>query len=306
MKTPRSRLQARRSPGARPPVAASTHRLLLVLASFLTGAGCTVGAVEEIPDDADDAELGELAAAGASDRYSCITTSQPGCNFAIGLGASLFGAGECHSGVDFHVSSRDADRSHPVILAIHGGKIEDGTGQLASQLVAALGWDYYVFHASPTSDTCDAASWMHVTSTRFNSSTARSLALSHPSALSLHGYNENNASRSGWPTDRWFICVGGSNATARARFIASINSPSFSIDGRRVRAVDATTAGSASSTVCGGLGGTGSTNIANLPPGGGLQLELPRRLRARIAGLDGLSSNATLRSRLVTAVRAAL
>jgi hypothetical protein len=84
-----------------------------------------------------------------------------------------------------------------------------------------------------------------------------------------------------------------------------MNTPAFTIDQRRVFAIDATTAGSATSAVCGGLGGTGATNIANLPPDGGLQLELPRRLRARIAGLDGLAPSPTLRARLVAAVDAA-
>ncbi|MBZ0237350.1 MAG: poly-gamma-glutamate hydrolase family protein, partial [Deltaproteobacteria bacterium] len=304
-----SRGRTSSSTGIVTPIGASTLRRLW-FAVALTG--CEVAAIEsgdepetgtEHEHDADD--VGALGAAGAGDRYSCVTTSQPGCNFDVGIGESLFGAAECTSGVDFHVTSRDQDRSQPLVLAIHGGKIEDGTAQLASLLVAELGWDSYVFRATPTSATCDSASWMHVTSTRFNSATARALARSHPAAVSLHGYSETNPARAGWPQDRWFVCVGGDRAQARAAFIAALNQPAFSIDGRRVRAIDATTAGSATANVCGGLGGTGTTNIANLPPGGGLQLELPRRLRARVAGLDGLARSSTLRARLVDAVDAA-
>lgn len=293
MKSPRSFTVSGRRLGRATP---------LLPAVALLGA-CVVEAIEAEGEEVED--VGVLEAAGAGDRYSCVTTSQPGCNFGIGIGESLFGAEECKPGVDFHVSSTDRDRTRPVILAIHGGRIEDGTAQLAAQLVAALGWDSYVFRATPTSATCEEASWMHVTSTRFNSTTARALAASHPAAVSLHGYAEGNRARAGWPQDRWFVCVGGDHAAARRAFIASLNDPPFSIDGRRVRAVDATTAGSATSNVCGGLGGTGATNIANLPRDGGLQLELPRRLRARIAGLDGLAPSATLRARVIAAVDAA-
>ena len=274
------------------------------MAAVLALSACVVGPEDDLAPDGED-ELGSLEAAGASDRYSCVTTSEPGCDFDVGLGESLFGAGECTSGVDFHVSSRDADRSRPLVLAIHGGTIEDGTSQLAAMIVGELGWDWYVFRAEPTSDTCERASWMHVTSTRFNSANARRLALAHPAAVSLHGYSEKNPARAGWPQDRWFVCVGGDHAAARAAFIAHLNDPPFSIDGRQVRAVDATGAGSSTGAICGGLGGTGATNIANLPADGGLQLELPRRLRARLAGLDGLTPSATLRARMVTAVDAA-
>lgn len=272
---------------------------LVMIVSGLTG--CVVDATGEVGDD-----VIVIEAAGASDRYSCVTTSEPGCDFDVGLGASLFGAGECRPGIDFHVSSTDADPSKPLVLAIHGGRIEDGTAQLADAIADALGWDAYVFRAEPDSDTCAEAGWMHVTSTRFNSATARRLASARPSAVSLHGYQEANPARAGWPRDRWYVCVGGDHAAARAAFIADLNTPAITIDGRRVRAVDATTAGSATSAICGGLAGTGATNIANVPRDGGLQLELPRRLRARVAGLDGLAPDAELRDRLISAVEAAL
>jgi phage replication-related protein YjqB (UPF0714/DUF867 family) len=286
-----------RTLGADSPHEAARPRWI-ACALLLAVAGCApaeeLGAVEE------------ALAAGVNDRYSCVTTSQPGCDFGIGIGQSLYGAGECKPDVDFHVSSRDTDRAHPLVLAIHGGAIEDGTAQYAAWLSTQLGWDWYVFRATPTSPACKQATWMHVTSGRFNSATARALVLSHPGAVSLHGYSEANPERAAaWPQSRWFVCVGGTDAQARAAFIASVNQPAFSVDGRRVYAYDATGAGNATSAVCGGLAGTGSTNIANLSADGGLQLELPRRIRARLAGLDGLAASPTLRARLHAAVGAA-
>jgi phage replication-related protein YjqB (UPF0714/DUF867 family) len=291
---------------ASPAVSAAAHALACAAMLGALAGGCMIGDDGELAlagDDADD--VGVIAAAGSGDRYACVTTSEPGCDFRVGIGRSLFGAGECRPGVDFHVSAAERDRSRPLVLAIHGGRIEDGTAQLAAMLVAELGWSSYVFRATPTSNTCEEVAWMHVTSTRFNSATARQLVRTHPAAVSLHGYSEQNPGRAGWPQDRWFVCVGGSHARARARFIASLNQAAFTIDQRRVHAVDATAAGSATSSICGGLGGTSAANIANLPRDGGLQLELPRRLRARLAGLDGLAPNSTLRARTIAAVRAA-
>jgi phage replication-related protein YjqB (UPF0714/DUF867 family) len=291
----KSRLCSAHAVGPRAP------HLLLACVLLFSVAACAPEPYD--PGESLDDDL--LFAAGSGDRYSCVTTSQPGCDLNVGIGESLFGAGECTSGVDFHVSSSDDDRARPVVLAIHGGLIEDGTAQLATLLAGQLGWDSYVFRATPTSASCEDVAWLHVTSTRFNSATARTLAQTHAGAVSLHGYSEANPARASWPQNRWFVCVGGDDAGARAAFIASLDQPPFSIDGRRVDAVDATAAGGATSAICGGLGGTGNSNIVNLTPGGGLQLELPRRLRARVAGLDGLAASPTLRARLVKAVDAA-
>jgi hypothetical protein len=46
--------------------------------------------------------------------------------------------------------------------------------------------------------------------------------------------------------------------------------------------------------------------VVNLPPEAGLQLELPRHIRARLAGLDRLSTSETLRTRIRQAIAAAL
>ena len=275
--------------------------LLLVLGSLLAAGlgGCEAPA-------ADGGMVEEGVVAGVHDRYSCVTTSQPGCNFDIGIGKSLFGAGECRSGVDFDVSSRDASPAAPIVLAIHGGGIEDGTAQFAAYVADQLGWDDYIFSAHHASATCTQTQWMHVTSARFNSATARALASSHPSAVSLHGYDEGNPGRAGWPQDRYFICVGGGNAAARRAFIAGVNQPALDLDGRRVYAYDDTQAGNATGAVCGGLEGTSGANVVNLPPGAGIQLELPRHVRARLAGLDGLAVDATLRARLLQAIDGAL
>jgi phage replication-related protein YjqB (UPF0714/DUF867 family) len=278
-------------------------KLHLALCSLLAlGVGLCGCEAPAAPTD----QVEEGVVAGTNDRYACVTTSEPGCNFDIGIGKSLFGAGECKSGVDFEVSSRDASPALPIVFAIHGGGIEDGTAQFAGYVADQLGWDFYAFAAHRTSASCKQTQWMHVTSGRFNSATARALAFSHPSAVSLHGYDENNPGRARWPQDRYFVCVGGANAAARAAFSASLDQPACDVDGRRVDAYDDTKSGNATGAVCGGLEGTSSGNVVNLPPGDGIQLELPRHLRARLAGLDGLAVDATLRARLVQAIDDAL
>jgi phage replication-related protein YjqB (UPF0714/DUF867 family) len=253
----------------------------------------------------ESASTAEPLVAGSNDRYSCITASQPGCDFAVGVGQSLFGAGECRSGVDFDVSSSDSARTRPLVLAIHGGGIEDGTAQFADHLRAQLGWDAYVFRARATGAGCQDTQWMHVTSNRFNSATARALAQSHPSAVSLHGYSESNPDRA-WARTRHVICVGGENASARAAFIRSINTQPLTVAGRTVQALDATDADNRTSTPCGGLQGTGRSNVVNLPPQAGIQLEMPRRIRAGLAGLDGHAADPALFRRITAAIDSAL
>src|SRR5262245_44194916 len=91
----------RGSVGRRAPTVHS--RLRWLVCTLLMLAGCAPAEESEVAEEA--------IAAGVNDRYSCVTTSQPGCNFNIGIGKSLYGAGECKQDVDFKITSSDQDRA---------------------------------------------------------------------------------------------------------------------------------------------------------------------------------------------------
>ena len=278
-----------------------SSRALAVAVLLLVG--CSA---ETVPDDDVESASEQEVVAGSSDRYTCVTSTRSGCVEDVGIGKSLEDADECKEGVDYQVTTRDARPGSPLVLAIHGGRIELGTAEIGAFLSGALGWDHYTFVASPRSASCKEPRWMHVTSNRFNAAVAVDMAKRHPSAVSLHGYSEENPERPWARGSKTYICVGGLHANARATFIRAMNTPAIEVEGRTVVAFDASRASDATSDICGGLQGQGLTNIVNQPSKNGVQLELPALLRAELAGTSGRAANETFRARLKRALEDAL
>ena len=105
-------------------------------------------------------------------------------------------------GTDFHVAVKNR-ASRTCVLAIHGGRIEEGTAELAAR-VAGDDWSYYILSgAKPARNRV-----LHVTSAHFDDPRAVALVRSAKQCVSIHGFKEPDAD---------IACVGGANAGFRDR-----------------------------------------------------------------------------------------
>lgn len=84
--------------------------------------------------------------------------------------------------VDYRISYYNGPSS-TLVMAIHGGLIEPGTSQLAKEVAKRSGADWYTFEGIKNNNN----SKLHITSSRFNESTARSLVATSRQTLSIHG-----------------------------------------------------------------------------------------------------------------------
>lgn len=82
--------------------------------------------------------------------------------------------------VDYRIIHEDT-ASSTAVIAIHGGSIEHCTTEIASAVAAQGGYDLYSFVGlnSPSS--------LHITSSRFDEPTGRSLVAKSDKTLSIHG-----------------------------------------------------------------------------------------------------------------------
>lgn len=83
---------------------------------------------------------------------------------------------------DYRIISRDRG-SDTAILAIHGGKIEFGTDEVATAVARQGGYNLYVFAGIKPAHN----GVLHITSTRFNEPTARKLVARSEKTLAVHG-----------------------------------------------------------------------------------------------------------------------
>ena len=168
-------------------------------------------------------------------------------------------------GVDFRIET--LDRSSPVtVLAIHGGKIEEGTSPVARRL-AGEDWNLYLFEGlrSPARD-------LHVTASHFDDPAAVALASRSTFAVSVHEEREAGVN----------ACIGGADAALGRRVAEALRQAHF-----------------AAEQPCRRLRGRSPKNIVNRA-GSGVQLEMTKDL------LDLLNGNAGEMARFVKAVRAAI
>jgi phage replication-related protein YjqB (UPF0714/DUF867 family) len=153
-------------------------------------------------------------------------------------------------GVDFFVDT--ADKGSPItVLAIHGGKIEPLSAEIA-RAIAGDKMNFYIFRAAK-----EKGNWsLHVTSTHFDDPRAVEMVEKSKYAISIHGYKANGEE---------VVCVGGGNEDLRD-FIA-----------QKLQQLVKT------ENPCAVFSGKGSTNIVNRAANQGVQLELSRPLRDRLA-----------------------
>lgn len=161
-------------------------------------------------------------------------------------------AGE-REGIDYRIRAAKVDE-RVAVLAPHGGYIEPGTSEMA-RAVAEASWSLYCFEGlrpgRPHED-------LHVSSERFDEPIGRAVAESAELAIGVHGRADG-----GDPETVW---AGGLAFALRDRLVAALTEAGFP------------------ATAEGDLRGEHPDNICNrCRIKAGLQLEVPRRLRDRLA-----------------------
>ncbi|MFG2670480.1 poly-gamma-glutamate hydrolase family protein [Streptomyces sp. NPDC048445] len=137
-------------------------------------------------------------------------------------------------------------------IAIHGGGIETGSGEMAREVAAAgARMAYYEFQGLKTSGNGD----LHITSTNFDEPTAVALVTATKRCLSFHGF----VGTDGVPE----TALGGLDTGLVASLTASLTASGFRVI-----------------TTPSEIGGTDPANICNTTSSGaGVQLEMSRALR---------------------------
>jgi phage replication-related protein YjqB (UPF0714/DUF867 family) len=149
---------------------------------------------------------------------------------------------------DYKVESNDSD-SNILIMAIHGGKIEPATTELARLLSHKYSYKYYSFLGTKR----NSNSALHVTSTEFREPKALELVSKSTVTISLHGCSGLDE----------FTYVGGRDIELGSKITKTLKRHNFSVEKPSA-----------------GLGGTSILNICNKNISGkGVQLEISRGLR---------------------------
>lgn len=150
----------------------------------------------------------------------------------------------------------------PLVMAIHGGKIERGTGELARAIGEYKKSSFYIFTGKKAPDyfyKTAQSGHLHITSHRFNDPKLMELAGRSPFCLSLHGY----------PSSQVDICIGGNGSLKiKKRLLMELekNYPEFT----------------SCISCCPPYLGKHPKNVVNLCKQQGIQLELSPRLRKKI------------------------
>lgn len=155
--------------------------------------------------------------------------------------------------VDYRIDSRDSG-SGTAVVAIHGGNIEKETTQIASAVANLGGFNFYSFEGlRPQSSS------LHITSTRFDESTARNMVAESSRTLSIHGC---------YGTSQALTNLGGLDKALGQKVREELQAAGFKVVNSP-----------------GNIGGTAPGNICNRNSiKKGVQLELSVPLRNQLAG----------------------
>ncbi|CAM3690699.1 poly-gamma-glutamate hydrolase family protein [Litorimonas haliclonae] len=154
-------------------------------------------------------------------------------------------------GADYDI--RVKDRGSPVvILAPHGGTIEPETAKIAEE-IAGTTFSFYAFEALKEGEFGD----FHITSHLFDEPKALDLVGRSSAAVAIHGRKDDGSDA---------VWLGGRATGLRDAIGASLREAGFGVEPNTT------------------LPGVHETNICNRTRSGeGVQLELPRTLRRRLA-----------------------
>ncbi|MGE7758744.1 poly-gamma-glutamate hydrolase family protein [Peribacillus sp. NPDC097895] len=147
------------------------------------------------------------------------------------------------------------------ILAIHGGNIEPGTGEIAAAFGERLGASTYLFEGLKPSGN----KVLHITSNFFNEPIGVSMAADSLTNLSIHGHCD---------VHNVLVYIGGRNETYKKLILHSLNEAGFQAEYAPQH-----------------LSGTNENNITNIcKTGAGVQLELSTKLRKSLFKDDDFTS----------------
>jgi phage replication-related protein YjqB (UPF0714/DUF867 family) len=153
-------------------------------------------------------------------------------------------------GADYRIEYRDRG-SRILVMAIHGGKIERGTTEIA-YLIAGADYSFYSFLGIKSRGNKN----LHIVSRLFDEPRGMVLASSVEIAVSIHGHNDTRSE---------FVLLGG----LHEGIIQALNVELIKA-GYEVRFPNSR------------LGGVSEENICNMNRGGrGVQIEITRKLRER-------------------------
>jgi phage replication-related protein YjqB (UPF0714/DUF867 family) len=165
-------------------------------------------------------------------------------------------------GVDFIIEKIETE-SKAIIIAIHGGRIEKGTSELAKEISSQGEFNYYSFVGIKQAEN----GILHLTSVEFNEKTALEMVSKSSTTVSIHG------------------CTGIEKVT----YLGGLDT----LLGKQIQK-NLEAAGFVVKPAPKGLLGTEKLNIANRNlQGKGVQLELTRSLRDSFFNVDG-KTNETL------------
>ncbi len=152
-------------------------------------------------------------------------------------------------GIDFSIEIIDRGNRY-AIIAIHGGKIEPATTEIARALA---GKDLSFYSFAGNKDTEEESEKLHITSTRFDEPKCLDLVRRSTCAISIHGrFGESD-----------FVMVGGLDDVLITKIMNALQSAGFKTE-RPAENVN----------------GNSSRNICNkCSSGHGVQLEISRSLR---------------------------
>ncbi|HEX3027446.1 MAG TPA: poly-gamma-glutamate hydrolase family protein, partial [Clostridia bacterium] len=115
---------------------------------------------------------------------------------------------------DFTIESNDAG-SDVLIMAIHGGKIEPGTTELARNLSRKYNYNYYSFVGKKSNHNAS----LHITSTDFREPKAIEMSARSSATISIHGCAGSNQ----------FTYIGGRDDDLGMKIKAALEKNGFTV-----------------------------------------------------------------------------
>lgn len=166
---------------------------------------------------------------------------------------------------DVHYRIEASKKKSPYLsLAIHGGKIEFGTSEIARE-VAGDEHSYYLFEGIKTVNN----SALHITSVDFDEPQAIEMASSSSICISFHGYKDDRNSR---------VCLGGQNQELSRIIYEDFVSRGLVGGARRNEAL----LNQSSMNPCNRYHAIDPQNIVNRCESAGVQIEMSSRLRRHL------------------------